>query len=175
MAFRTRKTIDEMTFALVAAWNAKQEASVASFFHADITQITSGQYQSKTVTNDTVTAANASDLATSITLVNQLKAVINRHFADTFAHNTAVSAQITTADAATLLTEVQTLANAIKTAYTTHLSASNVHFNNDATNTIAAANATDQSTANTLLNELKADFNAHLISAPLGNMIRLVS
>jgi hypothetical protein len=174
MAYETRKVPDEMIFALVAAHNARQEAAVGSNFHADITQITNrADYRAPTVTNDTVSAANATDLTTSLTLVNAEKAVINRHFADTRAHNTAVSAAVSTA-AGTDLTTAVALGNAIKAAYNTHLAAANVHFNNDGTNTVSAANATDQTTLNTLLNEIKTDFNAHLIGATAGAMINLV-
>lgn len=158
---------------MVTAWNAKQEAAVASFFHADKTQITTGHYTNPSVANDTVATANSSSEATAIALANALKAAINRHFADDYAHNSALSAVVSTADATSLATAI-TLANALKAAYTTHLSASNVHFNNDGTNTVAADDATDQTTINTLLNELKGDFNAHVISAPTGSMIRLV-
>jgi len=174
MAYRVRKHDEHMAFALVAAWNAKQEAAVASFFHADITQISSGHFTAPVVASQIISAANSSSEGTAVTLSNQLLDYINNHFADTFAHNTAVSAAMTTARATDLASAI-TLGNAIKAAYNTHLSAANVHFNNDGTNTIAAANATDQTSVNTLLNELKTDFNAHIISAPTGAMIRLVA
>jgi hypothetical protein len=164
-----------MVAGLVAAWNAKQEASVSSNFHADITQKTSGGDFAPVVANDTIGSANATDLATSLTLVNEIKSVSGRHFQDPRAHNTAVTTPTTLADATDLTTAVA-LGNDIKAIYNTggHVNASNVHFNNDSTNTIAAANATDQSTLNTLLNELKTDINAHIISAPTGSMIQLV-
>lgn len=175
MALTVRKTPDALVFALVQAWNRKQEASVASFFHADVTQITTGDYQSPTITNDTVTAANGTDLATNITLVNNMKAVMNRHFVDPRAHNTAVTTAVTTANATDQATAI-TLANALKAAYNTggHINASNVHFTNDGTNTISAANATDLATLQTLNNEMKGDFNAHVISAPLGEQLNVV-
>lgn len=175
MAYAIRKVPDATLFALVAAWNAKQEASVASFFHADITQVTTGDYMTPTVANDTPAlsiGAAPTDTATVISFTNSLKKLTNRHFADTRSHNSAVSAAITTADG-TDITTACTLATAIKAAYGTHLSASNVHFTNDGTNTIAAANATDSATAITLLTELRTDMGAHIISAPLGSMINL--
>lgn len=174
MAYTVRKTADPVIYALVAAWNHKQEASVASFFHADTTQRTTGDFASPTVSNDTINSANGSDLATSITLVNETKQVINRHFVDTLAHNTAVSAVVSTADATDLATAI-TLANALKAAYNTHRSAANVHFNNDGTNAVASADATDLASLQTLINEMKGDFNAHVVSAPVGRMIRLVA
>lgn len=177
MAYKTRKTADSIAFAIAKAWNDKQEASVASFFHADITQITSGHYTSPTVTNDTpalTIGGNPTDSTTVISFTNSLKLLINRHFADTRAHNTAVSAAVSTADG-TDITTACTLATALKAAYGTHLSASNVHANNDGTNTILAADATNQTTAITLLTEMRTDVGAHIISAPLGAMIELTN
>lgn len=175
MAYTTRNTPDEMIFALVAAHNARQEAAVASFFHADITQRTSGGYMARTVASDTVTAANSTDLPTALVLVNQTKAVLQRHFADTQAHNTVTSAQITIADA-TDLTSANTLANDLKAKYTTggHVNTASIHFTNDGTNVVTNANATDLTTLNVLLIEMKGDVNAHIISAPLGSMIKLI-
>jgi len=173
MAYKTRKTPDVMVNALVAAHNFRQEESVASFFHADTTQKTSGHYQNMTVADDLVTAADGSGDATNSTLANEIKAVLNRHFADTLAHDTAVSAQVSTADGTDEASNV-TLANALKSAYNTHLSASNVHFNNDGTNDVTSSNATDTASTSTLLNEMKDDLNAHIVSAPAGAMIELI-
>lgn len=163
-----------MVAALVTAHNARQEASVAALFHADKTQKSSGHYLSPVVVNDTVTVADGTDMATAVTLVNEVKKVLDRHHADDLAHNTATSAAITIADATNTATAV-TLANDLKAKYTVHITAANVHFNNDGTNTITNANATDQTTLNTLVNELKAKINPHIISAPVGSMIRLVA
>jgi hypothetical protein len=174
MAFVTRKIAEEMVFALVAAQNQRQLDSVASFFHADTTSSSSSfDYKNPVRTDLQVTAADSSSEATAVALANQIKSVLNRHFADTHAHDSAVSAAIATATATNLATAV-TLANACKAAFNTHLSASNVHFNDDSTNTVAANNATDQATINTLLNEMKGDINAHIVSAPAGALIDLV-
>lgn len=174
MAYETRKISEEIAFALVAAHNERQEESVASFFHADITSTTDRtNYKAPVTTSLTVTLANASDTATAVALANDLKTKINIHFADTFAHDTAVSAAVATADATDEATAI-TLANALKAAFNTHLSASNVHHNNDGTNTVAAADASDAGTLNTLLNEMKGDYNAHIVSSPAGGMIQLV-
>jgi hypothetical protein len=175
MAYRVRNTSETIGAALVAANNLRQTESVASFFHADTTQKTTGHFSSPVVTDDLVTAANSSSEATGVALANDIKGVVNRHFADDLAHNTAVSAVVTTADAIVgdSLVTALALANAIKAALNVHYTAANVHFTNDATNTIAAANATDQASLNTLLNEIKTDLNAHIVSAPLGAMIRL--
>lgn len=173
MAISARKTNDALIHALVKAHNLRQEEAVGSSFHADTTQTTANDYLDPTPTDDLVTAANGSNDATNITLVNEIKAVLNRHFADTQAHDSAVSAAVATADATDEATSV-TLANALKAAYNTHLSASNVHFNNDGTNTVAASDATNTATVSTLANEMKGDLNAHIVSAPAGAMINVV-
>lgn len=173
MAVTTRKTPDAIIHALVKAHNLKQEEQVASFFHADTTQLTTGSYDAPVVADDLIASADGTDDATNITLVNEMKYWCNRHFADTNAHDSAVSAAITTADATDEATSV-TLVNAIKAAYNTHLSESNVHFNNDATNTVAAATATDTASVSTMANEMKGDINAHVVSAPLGAMVNVI-
>lgn len=173
MAYKTRKTPDVMVNALVAAHNLRQEESVASFFHADTTQKTSGHYQNMTVADDVIASANGTDDATNIVLVNEMKAVVNRHFADTLAHDTDTTAAVTEADATDEATAA-TLATAIKDQYTVHITDANVHFNNDATNTVTNADATDTATTSVLANEMKADINAHIVSAPAGAMIDLI-
>ena len=173
MAITVRNTNDALIYALVEAHNLRQEESVASFFHADTTQTTGNDYTDPAPTDDLVTSDDGSDDATNITLVNEIKAVLNRHFADTQAHDSAVSAAVATADATDEATSV-TLANALKAAYNTHLSAANVHFNNDGTNSVAATDATDTASVSTLINEMKGDLNAHIVSAPAGAMLNVV-
>lgn len=174
MALNIRGVPDALTFALVVANNQRMADNISTNFHQDRTSVTGGDYRAPTATRVTISSAAATDLATSITMLTELKADLNTHFADTIAHDTAVSAAIATA-AATDLTTAMALANAIKAAYNTHLSASNVHFTNDSTNTIAAATAIDQTTLNTMLTELKTDVNAHLLSAPVGTWLNVVS
>ncbi|HEU4544364.1 MAG TPA: hypothetical protein VFR23_24750 [Jiangellaceae bacterium] len=175
MAFTVRNVPDAMVFALVAAWNRRQEDAVASNFHADVTQITGGDYRAPTVTDDTFTNAHAvpTDAATCVTAVNAFKRVINRHFADTRAHNSAVTAAMGEADATDLTTAIA-VGNQMKADYNAHLSESSVHFNNDGTNTIAAADGTNLTTLVTLLTELRTDATAHIINATPGEMINLV-
>jgi IS5 family transposase len=120
----------------------------------------------------TIASANASDLPTSIALVNELMGWYLFHLADTLAHKVAGTppAMVKASDLATAIT----LANAIKADYGTHIASTTVNYAADATNTIAAANASDQGTLNTLLNELKTDMQAHAASGPSGKSVRLV-
>ena len=174
MAYKVRNIYADIVQALVRANNDLVEENVGSFFHADITSVTSGTYTAPVSTSFTIATANATDTATATTLVNDEKVKINVHFADTYGHDSAVSAQVATAVATDLATAL-TLANALKAARNTHNSASNVHFNNDGTNVTAAADATDEASLVTLVNEIKVDHNAHIISAPPGAMIQLVA
>jgi len=175
MAFKTRKTPDAMMFALIAAHNQRIAEDISTFFHLDKTSTSnSADYTAPTTVALTVTAAASTDLATSVALVNNAKTVLNLHFADTVAHDSAVSAQVATATATDLATGI-TLANALKAAFNTHRSAASVHFTNDGANAIAATDASDQASLNTLLTEIKADFNLHFASAPSIAFIDLVS
>lgn len=111
-----------------------------------------------------VTAAAASDLATSITLAQDLLEAYARHRVDALAH-TAADATNVVASAPSAVVDLATAivaANQMKAAYNAHRAEGGVHPTNDAGNATAAADAADQGTLNTLLNELKTDLNAHL-------------
>jgi hypothetical protein len=174
MAFDIRKVPDAIAFALVAANNKRQLDAISTSFHLDRTSTTNrSEYQTPTVTPVSVTAATATNEATAVALVNDIKRVLDKHFADTIAHDTATSAAVTIADATNTATGV-TLANNLKSVYGTHLSAANVHYTNDSTNTVTNADATDLTTLNTLINEIKGDVNTHMASAPAGSIINLI-
>lgn len=176
MSIRVRKGTRAAQAAIITEINRLRDAAVGSNFHASATRgATVEADDSVSASVLQIASANASSLSTSLTLVNEIKAVLNTHYADMGAHKTVQTAAITTADA-TDLTTAQTLANAIKTSYNTggHINTANVHHTDDATNTIAAANATDQNSLNTLLNELKSDINAHIAGALAGWHIQLV-
>lgn len=134
--------------------------------------------------DQTITAANATDLPTSITLLMQLKSVYEGrvqstamigHRTDADIHKAADTTNtISAADCVDLAT-AQTLANALKVAFNAHLTQSGVHYINDATNTVATANATDLPTTQALANALKTALNAHMADAPTGgSMPRIV-
>lgn len=162
--------------ALAFQLNALRDAMVGSNIHGQVTL-------SGPVTDDptvlpaalAVTAPDATNLATSITLANDILRVLNTMYADTAAHKSAVTAQLALSNllSTDILATVQTRANALKTSYEGHRTAANVHFTNDTTNTITAANATDQTTLNALLIELKGDINAHILAALAGQHVVL--
>jgi len=171
MSLKIRKGTKAVLKALVNELNRLRDLSVGSNFHASATA-GAATGDPPVATTRQVTAATATDLATSLALVNDIRQVLVEHFADTYAHNTALSGSIA-APVATDLTTAQTLANECKADYNTHRTASNVHFTNDATNATAAADATDQTTLNALVNELKTDINAHINGSLAGQHIEL--
>ena len=134
--------------------------------------------------DQTITAANATDLPTSITLLMQLKTVYEGrlqstamvgHRTDAGVHLVADTTNtISAADCVDLATSI-TLANALKVAFNAHLTQAGVHYINDATNTVVAANASDLGTTQTLATALKTALNAHMADAPTGgSMPRIV-
>lgn len=162
MATVVRNTSPEIPI-FVTAFNAlKAQIGAGANFHLDKSEVT-------------VTAANATDLPTSLALCNNIIGVYTFHFADTLAHKTADATSLPAIGAAVDLASAQTAANAIKTAVGTHIGSSTVNYNADATNTISSANASDQTTLNTLLNELKTDINAHMASGPAAASLRQVA
>lgn len=122
----------------------------------------------------TVTAANASDLATSLTLVNEIVGVYVFHMADTLAHKVVGVDLASTAVASTLAAAIL-LANDVKSKYNTHRASTTYHYTADSTNVTTSSDATDQSSLNTLLNEIKTDFNAHMASGPVMKSLRLLA
>lgn len=143
----------------------KAQIGAGSSFHLDAAEVT-------------ITAANASDLNTSVALANQIRTVYLLHLENSrdggvLQHKVADPAPALTP--ATDLATAIALANAIKSDYNTHRASTTYHYNADSTNAITSADASDQSSLNTLLNEIKTDLNAHMASAPSAPSIRLVS
>ena len=154
-------------------------ATVRDAINALKTQIGAGATFHLDAAETVVSAANASDLATSLTLANAIKRVYELHLESAsgleggvLAHKEADAAPALTT--ATDLATAITLANAIKADYNTHRASTTYHYNADATNVVTSADATDQTSLNTLLNEIKTDLNAHMASAPSAPSLRLV-
>jgi hypothetical protein len=164
-----RNIPDLLASAVAAQFNEfkREIAANNSKVHADVTCT-----ETEAGATLAVASANASDLATSITLANELKLVYETHLADAVAHKLADAAPALTA-ASDLATGI-TLANAIKADYEVHRASTTYHYTADATNTIAAVNASDQSSLNTLLNELKTDINAHIAAAFTTRSIKII-
>lgn len=118
-------------------------------------------------TTTLVTASDASDLATSVTLANALRTAYIAHIASTAAHVAADATNTIAAAVATDLASVQTLLNELKTDFTAHIALQSAHRSyvsgqgNATVAGVTTANASDQGTANTLANALKNACNRH--------------
>jgi len=170
MATVIRKT-DPHLQTLVDAHNAlKSQIGAGAFFHLDKSEITS-------------LLADATDLASTIALANQLKKVWNGgysttypgHTQDTLAHKVVDSTDVTAVADASDLTTVEALLNDLKAKFNTHIASTTYHYNADATNTIATANATDLATSEALANSIKAALLAHWASGPSAASLRSVA
>lgn len=150
---------------------AAAAATAVASADAATTVVAQGAHRDKSET--TVTAANATNLATSLTLCNDILGVYQFHMADTLAHKVTGVALASYALVSTLADAI-TRANDIKSKYETHRASTTYHYTADSTNAIAAADATDQTSLNTLLNELKADLNLHMASGAACGSVRAV-
>lgn len=140
---------------------------------------------------NSVSTADATDLATAETLANKIKEKLNLHYISLSlleecitlvnelqikyaahriltaggVHANADGTNIVLSPAATDLTSARTLANDIKAMYNLHivLTAGPVHGLADGTNGVTAADATNLSTLAALVNQIKSKFNAHII------------
>lgn len=146
---------------LVALFNDMAEAGRAS-----------GLFAHEDVPADAllVDAPDASSLATSITLANDLKAKYNAHAASTGAHKVADAVNVVAAATAVDLATTNTLLNELKADFNAHIASTTYHHVNGGAGGIAApaavatADAIDQATANALANALKAAVNRHMQS-----------
>ncbi len=179
--YKLEKASEPVLYALVKSLNALRVASVGSAVHYETTETghAGGNFRNPTQTALSVTAADATDLATLIVLCEGdstsvgLRAVYAAHLADDKAHKVADTANVIAAATVTDLATAQTFLNELKSKDNLHIASTTFHANADATNAIAAADATNQATANALSIELKTDINAHIAAALAGHGIRV--
>ncbi len=163
----TWRTIDPYLTQIAAALNAiKAQIGAGSSFHLDVSDIN-------------VTAANATDAASLLTLSKNLVTVYRQHLEDPLYIDGGVLSHkaVDTAPALTMPTDTAsciTALNAIKGDYNTHRASTTYHYNADGTNAVSSSDATDEASAITLANEIKTDLNAHIASAPAASSIRMV-
>lgn len=180
------RNVDPMVSVIAAAANDIKDTMVAQLrlAQADIATIAADADVAVSPTfaaigfhNDrsevTITAADASDLATSLTLCNQILSVYRFHMADTLAHKTTGVALASYTFVTTLAGAI-TAANDVKSKANTHRASTTFHYSADSTNNITSTNASDLSSLITLLNEIKGDLNAHMASGPAAKSIRVV-
>jgi hypothetical protein len=170
MSLKVRKGIEPASLlkTVALAFNALREAVVSTNIHYDITRAAVDDPMEPTLPDaiacSTVAATNA---ATAVTLVNDVKHIYDRHAPDTYAHGTTASASITIANATDVTTGIA-LANNILTVYAAHRTASNVHATNDTVNLVTAATCTNTATLITLVNDEVTHLNAHITAGLAG-------
>ncbi len=186
MATKVRKTdpsladVADAFNALKADYTAKMRA-----LNVDLVSIASNaaDFATPTVLNPgfhndvsekTVTVADATNLATSLKLVNHLTAVYKFHMDDTLAHKIQGVALASYAPVKSLATAI-VRANDIKSKFNTHRASTTYHYSADTTNDVTASNATStQNELDTLLNDIKVQMLAHMASGPVAKSLRLV-
>lgn len=174
MTLYSQNVDSALVYALITKVNQLQDAlesTVTDSYHRSRTSVSTTQsFETPTSVSLSVTAANATNLATSLTLGANIRGVMAYHFADADAH---LKADIVNVDFTTdgyglqagTVGAVVAFANCAKVDFNRHLSQSGVHRKTD-TNVIATADATDQTSADTLLNAIKAALNTHMAGAP---------
>lgn len=161
MALVHRRTSPQIAD-IASVHNSTRGALVGSNIHRDASELT-------------VTATNGVDLATSLALVNQMKAVYEFHRKDTVVHAAADTTNVESVTNGVDLATGIALANDLKAQYNAHLSQMSVHDNNDGANSVGAANATDLASLETLVNQMKTKLNAHMAAALGGQSLRVVA
>jgi hypothetical protein len=172
MAISVRKNSEEMYLALAYALNAMQGQVQTAGYHRDLTEITNSPIFTQSgivLTQVTVSAPSATDLASALVLANQELAVLHMHLMDDQAHLIKDFVNDPYADGyaapATNLAELEVLLNALKLLFVAHCTQSGVHVNNDTTNYGLPTNATNLGNAKILANALATAMNTHMGNA----------
>lgn len=186
MAFSIRRLEPALTLALAKAHNVTVATLVGSSFHNDLLSLTTtDQYISMSAATLQATAANGSDLPSSITLLTQMLGIAKLMMADAISTDPYSAGSHLIPDTTNLptltalapaidLASSILVANGLKSAINAHFTQAGVHANNDGTNTIGTANATDLPSLITLENVIKTKLNAHIASAPATQMIKVI-
>ncbi len=113
-----------------------------------------------------VSAPAATDLATALTLVNDLRAEHNAHLASSAVHITTDSVNVATMPVATDQTTLNDLANEIVADWNAHKSATAYHRRASALDDVDVPPASDLATSLVLVNALRAAMAAHFVEGP---------
>ena len=145
--------------------------AITPCYHADQLALTTGDHFNYGVSTTTVSAANAADLPTTLTLCTNIDGVLRLHLASTLVHKAADVTDVPANAVPIDLPSTITYLNDVKTKLNTHLASTAYHFFADGTNTLTAANAADLPTSITLANQIKSFLNLHMSIAPAGQSV----
>ncbi len=122
-------------------------------------------------TDELITTADCTNLATGLVLCNEIRAKYVAHIASTAKHKAADSTNTVTAPAATDQTTLNALATELKADLNAHHDSATFHNAGPGAGKVggapadtSVADATDLSSSVALTNALKAMFNAHIAS-----------
>ena len=153
------------------ALKADQAISVLNKHRLDMLKLRAGTLYHADA-SPAISAADATDLATAITLANAIKASLNTHEASACdattgqgVHMAADATNTVTAANATDLTTLITLTTQERGKSISHVGATTPHPVADATNVPSVTVATDAATAVTLVNDIKTKLNGHFAAA----------
>ena len=106
--------------------------------------------------------ADATDDETLLVLLNDLKGLVNDHFAAETYHRAADTTNLIEAEEAINGSTAFDLCNELKADLNAHMIEAGVHMVDDAANRITIADCVDTDTCYLLANQIKAKFNSHL-------------
>lgn len=160
---------------LIAQHNAAVDeiARLKDTVHYDVSARRGGAADNPRAVPYEVTAPDATNLATAITLALNIKQQAGYHWRNAFAHVDGSVLTFTAPDPTNEGTLV-TWCIELKAKYNGHLEDTDQHQKTDVTNAIAASTPTNTAECVTLLNEAKADLNAHILDAPLAAKINSI-
>jgi hypothetical protein len=171
---KSKKSPNALSRALVASHNrlCQSLATKLAYPHADVTSSTTGYWHSPVVTPILVSAPNATNLATSITLLADIDEVLGVHYADLFAHKIAWEYDF--GSVATNLATAISKANALKADVLLHAVDLDTHYAEDQSTAIDAVDATDEPSLVLLVNAIKGGVNTHINNALTSYMIEQI-
>ncbi len=173
-------TLAQACYIIKYYYNTEHRASTVYHEAADSTNVISSNLHHRCYTaepygyfadtTNVVGSDDATDLASAITLLNEMKADYNAHI---FTAHHADIGPVVGSDDATELASAIALASELKADYNSHRS-STYHWTADSGNEVTTSDPTDEASLVSLANELKADYNSH-IDFPQGEILAMIN
>ena len=176
MAISVRKGSGAVLPALVAAVNELRQVAASSWgvVHADVTSVTSGDFQNPVTTPAVFLAGPAVDLPSLLSLCAELAGRHVHHTRDTRAHRAADRTNALAHPVPVALADAEAFLIDAKAKWNAHQTQAGVHYTNDASDAITAPDATDFPSAIFLANAYRAAYANHIQNALFGASVDLI-
>ena len=176
MAISVRKGSGAVLPALVAAVNELRQVAASSWgvVHADVTSMTSGDFQNPVATPALFLTGPAVDLPSLLALCTELAGRHVHHMHDFRAHRAADTTNALAHPVPAVLADAQVFLTDAKAKWNAHQTQAGVHYSNDASDTITAPDATDLPSALALANTYRAVYATHIQNALFGASVDLI-